>query len=575
MVDKRRMKIRREKAYENRYLLLFDIAQKFLYVVCCKITMKTVLLCRVSTPEQEETGYSLPAQEKLLREYAQKHDYGISKIFFISESASGKKQREVFNSMFNYVNKNNIKAIIVEKADRYTRNLSDSVDLYNWLNQDEERQLHSVKDSLVLHKDSRSQEKLNWDIRIVFAKNYIDNLSEEVKKGQTEKLAQGWLPTKPPNGYKTVGETGHKIHVIDETRAPLVRKLFELYATGGYSIKTLAKTIHEEGLRSPMGNKLANSRIHSLLRDPFYIGKMRWNGEIYDGKQEPLISKELFDKVQALLVSKTTPKYMRHSYLFQGLIRCVECDGLITWETHRGHHYGHCNHYHACTQEGWVKEPEVEEQLLSGFDGLKLKNSRIVDWLKKALKESHQDEVEYHNSTVGELQARYEAIQKRMDKLYDDKLDEKIAPDFYERKFRQYSDEKNEITDSIKRHSTASTGYLKFGINVYELSQRAKDIYLTAKGKGMLEEQRNLIRLIFAKLVLDERKLSWEYSKAFKILSEAVSETNCSKVDKIDDFENGKFEHRKKTDVTGQKGNLLPLRPIWLPREDSNLQPST
>jgi len=61
-----------------------------------------------------------------------------------------------------------------------------------------------------------------------------------------------------------------------------------------------------------------------------------------------------------------------------------------------------------------------------------------------------------------------------MDKLYDDKLDEKITPDFYTRKFKQYSEEKDDLTESIKKHSTASTGYLNLGINLYELSQRAR-----------------------------------------------------------------------------------------------------
>lgn len=80
----------------------------------------------------------------------------------------------------------------------------------------------------------------------------------------------------------------------------------------------------------------------------------------------------------------------------------------------------------------------------------------------------------------------------------------------------------------------------------------------------MLDEQKNLIRLVFAKLILDEGKLSWEYSKAFKILSQVVEETNCLKVEKLDDFENKTFEHRKKSDVAGQRGDLLPQRPIWL-----------
>ena len=166
---------------------------------------KAVLLCRVSSKEQEETGYSLPAQEKLLNDYCSKKDIGLAyKPFSISESASGRKQREIFNQMLSYVEKHDIKTIICEKADRLTRNFKDMVMIDDWLEKDEARQVHLVKDTLILHKNSHSQEKLNWGIRILFAKNQIDNLSEEVKKGQKEKIAQGWLPTRPPIGYKTV-----------------------------------------------------------------------------------------------------------------------------------------------------------------------------------------------------------------------------------------------------------------------------------------------------------------------------------------------------------------------------------
>jgi hypothetical protein len=208
---------------------------------------------------------------------------------------------------------------------------------------------------------------------------------------------------------------------------------------------------------------------------------------------------------------------------------------------------------------------------LAGFENLRIKNKRVTEWLKKALKESHQDEVQYHNSTVGELETRYEAVSRRMDKLYDDKLDEKITQEFYNRKFKQYSNEKDELTETIKRHSTASTGYLNLGINLYELSQRAKEIYLTAKKKEMLDEQRALIRLVFKKLILDEGKLSWEYSRAFKILSEAVNQTNCSKVENLEGLEKETFEHQEKNDVTGQKGNLLLSHPIWLGDRNVNI----
>ena len=536
--------------------------------------MKSILYCRVSSKEQEETGYSLPAQEKLLSGYSERTGYSVDKVFAISESASGKKQREVFTQMMQYVQKQGLKIIICEKVDRLTRSFKDAVMIDEWLEEDEERQVHLVKDSLVLHKNSRSQEKLNWGIRILFAKNYIDNLSEEVKKGQKEKIAQGWLPTKPPVGYKTVGEKGHKIILVEEEKAVMVKKMFELYASGNYSIKKLTLTMFEEGLRSYHGVKLVKSRVHRLLREPFYTGKMRWNGQIYDGKHEPIITQELYDKVQNMLTGKTTPKLTRHDYLFNRLCRCATCGGLTTWESQRGGLvYGHCNHYRDCTQETWVREEKVEEQIIDGFDKLVIKNQRIAEWIKKALKESHADETVYHSTTVEELNQRYEQIKKRLDKLYDDKLDEKITLDFYNQKFKQYTGEKDTVLDTIKKHSQASNGYFNFGINFYELSQRAKQIYLTAREKGLAEEQRCLIRLVFTNLKLDEGKLLYDYTKAFKILAQAVKETNCSKVDKIDKFEGKSFEHQEKSDVTGQKGSLLPSRPIWLPRQDLNLRP--
>src|SRR3990167_2725072 len=248
--------------------------------------MKSILYCRVSSKEQEETGYSLPAQEKLLSGYSERTGYSVDKVFAISESASGKKQREVFTQMMQYVQKQGLKIIICEKVDRLTRSFKDAVMIDEWLEDDEERQVHLVKDSLILHKNSRSQEKLNWGIRILFAKNYIDNLSEEVKKGQKEKISQGWLPTKPPLGYKTVGEKGHKIHVIDEEVAPYIKQMFTLYATGNYSTLSLCEKMYKLGFRSRAGGKVVKSKIHKLLSDPFYYGKFVWKGEIHQGKHE-------------------------------------------------------------------------------------------------------------------------------------------------------------------------------------------------------------------------------------------------------------------------------------------------
>ena len=488
--------------------------------------MKSVLFARVSSREQEETGYSLPSQVKFLKDYSERKDFEIIKTFSISESASGKNQRKIFNEMMNYIRANGIKIIICEKVDRLTRNFRDAVMIDEWLEKDEERQIHLVKDSLILHKNSRSQEKLNWGIRILFSKNYIDNLSEEVKKGQKEKITQGWLPTKPPFGFKTIGEKGHKIHILNKKTAPIIKKGFELYATGNYSLYELSKVMYKEGALSTLGNKITKSRWAEMFSDPFYIGKIRWNGEIYEGKQKSPISKELFSKVQEILKSRATPKYRKHFSLFKALIKCKNCDGTITWEQKKGHWYGHCNYYKFCKKRTYVREEKVEEQILSHLDNIEIKNPRLAEWVQKALKESHQDETEYHKESREELNCRYDESQKRLNKLYDEKLDEKITPEFYQQKFKQYTEEKNDILDSIKGHSEAQTAYFELGVNVLEISKKAKEIYL----KASVEDKRMLLSFVFSNIWLDEEKLLITYTKPFEILSQAVLQLKGSKV---------------------------------------------
>lgn len=531
--------------------------------------MKAVIYARVSSKEQEETGYSLPAQEKFLKDYSAKKDFDVVKVFAISESASGQKQREVFGQMMSYVTKQKIKIIVCEKVDRLTRNFKDAVQVDEWLEQDEEREVHLVKDSLVLHRNSRSQEKLNWGIRILFAKNYIDNLSEEVKKGHLEKLRQGWLPTKPPLGYKTIGDKGHKIHVIDEDTAPFVRRMFELYATSNFSLKALTEHMHSQGFRTRGGGRLVKSRMAQLLADPFYYGTIRWKNSFYEGKHQTLISKELFDSVQGVLKSKNTPKLRKHFFLFRALINCIECEGKITWETQKGIIYGHCNHYRNCSQRTWVKEPDIEKQLLNELDKMKVKSDRLAEWIRQAFKDSHKDQIEYQERSVSELQTRLKQVQARIDNLYDDKVDGKIDEDFYKRKLEQYNAEKNEISDSIRKHDKAGTKYLEFGINVFDLAQRAREIY----EQKPPEAKKDLLRLVFKDIRLDEGKVLPKLNKAFAILKSAVEETNGSKELQISTLPEKVFEPQLSSADKRKNRALDPVSSKWLGSWDSNPGP--
>src|SRR3989344_4628408 len=128
---------------------------------------------RVSSREQREEGYSIESQRRLDKDYANKRNFKIfTEQFELAESARKSQERKIFIEMLAYVRKNKINIILVEKVDRITRNLKDASMIDDWLQEDERHQIHFIKDNLVIHKFSRSNEQLQWDIKVALARHY-------------------------------------------------------------------------------------------------------------------------------------------------------------------------------------------------------------------------------------------------------------------------------------------------------------------------------------------------------------------------------------------------------------------
>jgi site-specific DNA recombinase len=513
-----------------------------------------VIYCRVSSKEQEETGYSLPSQEKLLREYAERRNhFTVFQVFSVAESASGTKQRKVFAEMMAFISKHDIKNLVVEKVDRLTRNLKEAVFANDWLDEDKERKIHFVKNNLVLHLGAKSDEKFRWDIEIVLAKKYISNLSEEVKKGQAEKLAQGWLPTTPPIGYKTIGDKGHKIHVIDSRLAPFIKRAFEMYASGNHSMESVRQTLIKEGFRTRAGNKPAKSMIEKILNEPFYYGAMKWNDVLYvEAKQEPLITKELFDKAQSVRKGNSTPSHSKHSFQFRKMMKCGECGGTITGEIQKGIVYYHCSHYKNCTQKPYTPEKEIEEQLLGVFKFFENITPQEAEVIKSKIQANHAQEIEYKESTLKTLSARYVQLQSRLDILYNDRLDQKITPEYWDKKQLEINEEQADVQEQISRIKNVETKYFEIWLNILDLAHRAREIY----EKRGPEERRQLLSHIFSNIMLKDDKVLPVLSKSVEILAQRVQE-------KID--AGIIFEPDKNHTLKAQKDSFESLCPSLLP----------
>ena len=354
---------------------------------------------------------------------------------------------------------------------------------------------------------------------------YTNNLSEEVFKGQREKLAQGWLPMRAKIGYKISGE--HRIHIIDEEKAPLVKRMFELYSTGEYSLSTLATAMKKEGLRGEKNNAFSRTRIHELLSDPFYCGINVWNGEIYkNAKQEPLISKELFNLVQEKLSYKFGGKikYRKHLPIFKAKVKCEECGGIISWECQKGHWYGHCNHYRDCSQKKWVKQNEIEEQLVPFLIKAAPKNQRLLEWLESTLKESHVNEVDYNTQKREELNKIIRTADQRIEGAYRDKLDGRMPVLLCEKLITESNREKEEAIGSLGKLAESRAAYYEAGYAIHELALHAKDIYESPN--ATVEQKRMLLTYIFSNIGLNEGKISVNYTLSFDFLANWMPKAN-------------------------------------------------
>lgn len=247
---------------------------------------QAVIYARVSSKDQEREGYSIPAQLKLLREYARAHEFEVVHEFIDVETAkiTGRKQ---FGEMVRFFRKNGTcRVAIVEKTDRLYRNFRDWVTL-----EDLEIEIHLPKEGQVIGKDSKSQAKLVHGIQVVIARNYTENLREEVCKGMREKAEQGIYPSRPPLGYRN-NKLEHTIEV-DPERAPSAQRMFALYAWGQHSLNGVRKI-----LKTEFGVKIAKGYLERLLKNPFYKGQFIWEDKLYSGTHTPLISVALFEQAQ-------------------------------------------------------------------------------------------------------------------------------------------------------------------------------------------------------------------------------------------------------------------------------------
>ncbi len=318
---------------------------------------------RVSTDDQIE--YSPSSQLEKIQEYAKKNDYILpSEYIFIDEGISGRTaaKRPAFNKMIG-IAKTKPKpfdAILLWKFSRFARNREDSIVYKSMLRKQCGIDVISISENIGDDKMSVIMEAMIE----AMDEYYSINLGEEVRRGMNEKVQRGEPVTIPSFGYDI--QNGQ--YIPNPETSPLVKKIFTDFLDGR-GLVTIARELNENGYRTRRGNKFENRTVRYILKNPVYIGKIRWtptgkanyrknpNTLIINGTHEPIISKEIFDKVQEKL-SKGSVKYMheisaKEPFMLQGLVRCSACGATLCMSANHtslqcyAYAHGKCNISHS------------------------------------------------------------------------------------------------------------------------------------------------------------------------------------------------------------------------------------
>lgn len=374
---------------------------------------------RVSTVKQGVRGSSLAEQKSAIDAYAARNALSVVGWYEEMETAAKRGRRE-FTEMLAKLKAGKADGLIIHKIDRSARNLRDWSDLGDLI--DRGIDVRFVSDNFdMLSRGGR----LSADIQAVVAADYIRNLRDEVKKGLYGRLKQGIYPFAAPIGYLDTGKGNLKD--IDPIKGPLVRHLFERYATNTVNFEQLRNELAVMGLRNADGRPLYPNSLSLILNNPFYAGviRIRRSGETFPGAHEPLIPVDVFERVQRILRSKTVGKAERHSYLLRRMVKCSLCGvRTLTGETAKSHVYYRC-HGRNCRGVSW-RGDALEAIAFSHIVRIRL-NERdmgdLRDLVKNEYRARHGDIERIKASLTLQLQRIEGRLSRLTDLLVDGTLD--------------------------------------------------------------------------------------------------------------------------------------------------------
>ena len=392
-----------------------------------------VIYARKSTESEDRQVLSIPAQVEELHACASKRGVVVAKV--VEESMSAKDPgRPKFGELMRQLARGEVAGILCWKLDRLARNPIDGAAVMWALSKKQLAEVVTPSRTFT----SSSDDVLLMSIEFGMAKKYVDDLSDNVKRGLRARAQRGWHVTRPPAGY-LADRNSHTV-VVDPIRFPLLRRAMEYVLNGVRPSEVLHILNNVWGYRgvgrasTEEGCPLSRSNFYRLLGHPFYCGLFHFDGGVHKGSHQPMLSPEEFKDLQGVLRRQGRPRSSRHEWAYTGLFRCGACGGMITASWHRGRHGGRYPYYY-CPRRNGCRQPyalvgDVDSQLAALFGRLTLPDA-VVGWYIDALEELNQSSKETVRAIALSRERAKASVNRQLRTLTDLRVRNAIRDDEY------------------------------------------------------------------------------------------------------------------------------------------------
>lgn len=457
---------------------------------------------RVSSERQTE-GMSLEEQTRQVKLYAERKGLDVVQEFVEVDSAS-ELNRPVFTEMISKIDAN-VAGVIFHSIDRSARNLYDQSKIYTLIQNGHD--FHFVAESLSTDNPSaRGMILIMWGM----ASSFTENLKMHVNKGIMGMLNDGRCPNQAPIGYRDLGKG---VKEPDPVSGPLVKKLFEYYATGNYDIIKLTKKMYDLGLRNKAGNMVNDKVLYKLLRKKFYYGIITYRGVEYQGSHGKIITKSLFDRVQQELDARSFKHKRIHLYIFQGMIKCPGCAKIMrSISAKRRYKYYNCR-TKECTFRKTIRETEIEAAFLDELRKLEFSDEEVsmflqaVTQFRKDLRSSSAEQVKQLDMEIGK-------ISKSMDVLLNKYMENSFADDDYKLMKSKYLNKRQELEERREALTKADEDVCNQIAEIGKLLKKPLNAYFLAQDDG----KRGLVKSLVENVTVVNENPIVHWRKEFEVI---------------------------------------------------------